>query len=211
MSQYNDNDSQHDFVQDNSVLSNSEKLIFQRQAGLYMIHCLVNNYRYYGESDNLSSRVAGHKYRLRNQTHWLTKLQNDWNNFGQENFQFVALEIGSSWQLKEDRLAKEKQLIESNRDVCYNIFSSWSERAGNKNPFYQKRHSEDSKKRMSFTKKGRPNRLLGRKISIRGKTYASIAEASRALGHSRRLIRERVNNQEDFFDWRSVIENDDLT
>ena len=47
---------------------------------------------------------------------------------------------------------------------------------------------------MSLAKKGIPNDKLGKKISIEGKIFPSIAQASRELGHSRKLIRLRMNS-----------------
>ena len=69
-----------------------------------------------------------------------------------------------------------------------------SDRIGELNGFYGKKHSEATKKAMSEIKKGIPNDSLGRKISIDGITYPSVAEASRQLGHARKTIRKKVDD-----------------
>lgn len=50
--------------------------------------------------------------------------------------------------------------------------------------------------------KGRPNNLLGRKISIQGVQYPSIAEASRQTKMARKTIRKKVNDpkEKDFLE-----------
>jgi hypothetical protein len=42
--------------------------------------------------------------------------------------------------------------------------------------------------------KGRPNHLLGRKLSIQGVEYPSIAEASRQTTMARKTIRKKLND-----------------
>ena len=33
----------------------------RKQPGLYMIRCIINDFRYYGESNNVSGRLASHR------------------------------------------------------------------------------------------------------------------------------------------------------
>lgn len=102
--------------------------------------------------------------------------------------------IGEDWNLKPTRLTMESQLINQNSERCYNIFASLEDKVGSLNPFYKKRDSEKTKKLMSLAKKNIPNDNLGRKIKIEGQIFPSIAEASRYLGHSQKLIRSRIND-----------------
>ncbi len=187
----------------NSVLNSSENLFPRKLPGIYMILCLANDYRYYGETANLSSRIASHKSMLRRQIHSNQKLQKDWNLYGEKFFNFDVLYIGEDWKLKASRLTLESQLITQNSDRCYNVFESYKLRTGELNPFYQKRHSEKTKAFMSTVKKGVPNDALGVKISIDGKVFPSIAQASRSLNHSRKLIRSRVDS-ENFPEWKRL-------
>jgi hypothetical protein len=190
----------------NSVLNSSENFFPRKLPGIYMILCLANDYRYYGETSNLSSRIASHKSMLRRQIHPNQNLQKDWNLYGEKIFNFDVLYIGEDWKLKASRLTLESQLITQNSDRCYNVFESYELRTGELNGFYQKRHSEKTKAFMSTIKKGIPNDALGAKISIDGKVFPSIAQASRSLNHSRKLIRTRVDS-ENFPEWKRIFDS----
>lgn len=185
---------------DNSML-NEKKLAARMLPGLYMIHCLENDYRYYGESSNISGRLASHKSMLRRKIHPNKFLQEDWNRFSEDNFAIYVLYIGKEWEERVLRLKRESELIGRDLEKCYNFYESPSKRIGELNGFFKKRHSEASLKLMREAKKGIPNESLGRKITIQGKDYPSIAEASRQTGHSRKLIRLRINS-DDYLDWK---------
>jgi hypothetical protein len=191
---------------DNSVLNVSIPLGPRKKPGIYMILCLANDYRYYGKTSNVSGRLASHKSTLRRKIHPNSKLQSDWNLYGENSFEFVILYIGEDWLVKENRLCVESNLILTDKERCYNFFDTYESRTGELNPFYQKRHSEKTKTIMILAKKGIPNDQLGSKISITGKVFPSIAQASRDLGHSRKLIRDRVNSSE-WPDWKRAIDS----
>ena len=168
-----------------------------------MILCTANDYRYIGETNNISLRLAGHKRDLRRKIHSNENLQKDFDLYGESLFDFTVLYIGDDWGNKQDRVKTEGQLIMNNMDKCYNTYAFMSERVGQLNFFYGKKHSQVTKKLMSEQKIGIPNDALGRKISILGVEYPSIAEAARKLGHSRKLIRIRVNNPQ-YSDWYTI-------
>lgn len=186
---------------DNFVL-NGKELSPRKLPGLYMIHCLSNDYRYYGETGNISGRIASHRSCLRRNIHPNKKLQEDWNKFS-SNFTFVILYMGNEWVKRQDRLVKEALLIGADFERCYNFFESQDKRIGELNPFFKKRHSESTIRLMKEAKSGVPNEALGRKISIHGKEYPSIAQASRDTGHSRKMITRRVGSDE-HPDWRAL-------
>lgn len=163
----------------------------RKQPGLYMIHCQVTDYRYYGESQNVSGRLASHKSMLRRRIHSNTVLQSDWNLFDEKDFQFVVLYMGEDWKEKAVRCKMESSLILKDIERVYNCFDSFEK---DKNPFYKRRHSEKTKALMRSSKKDVPNDLLGRKVSIDGQEFPSIAEASRVLGHARKTIKMRVES-----------------
>ena len=89
------------------------------------------------------------------------RLQTDWNLYGNSMFEFVILYIGEDWQLKSTRLNMESTLITQNKIKTYNMFESFQSRVNELNVFYQKRHSEKTKKQMSLSKKNIPNDILG--------------------------------------------------
>jgi hypothetical protein len=131
---------------------------------------------------------------LRRKIHTNTVLQSDWNLFNEKDFQFVVLYMGEDWKEKTIRLKMESSLILKDIERVYNCFDSFENRTADKNPFYKRRHSEKTKALMRSSKKGVPNDLLGRKISIDGQEFPSIAEASRVLGHARKTIKIRVES-----------------
>ncbi|BDA51907.1 hypothetical protein COCOBI_pt-2100 (chloroplast) [Coccomyxa sp. Obi] len=197
---------------DNSVLTKStawdqeSPLEARKLPGLYMIHCLANDYRYYGESDNVSGRIASHKSMLRRKIHPNMVLQSDWNRFAEDSFKFVVLYLGEDWAARKARLEMESGLILKDVERVYNCFDSFETGTGERNPFYKRRHSEKTKALQSLAKKGIPNDLLGKKISIDGQRFPSVAEAGRALGHARKTIRIRLNSPE-YPDWFTIVDD----
>lgn len=59
---------------DNSVQSQIQP---RKQPGIYMIRCKKNDWRYYGESKNVSGRLASHRSMLNRQIHPNKRLQLD--------------------------------------------------------------------------------------------------------------------------------------
>ena len=58
--------------EDNSVLN---RILPRKQPGIYMVHCIKNDWRYYGESSNVSGRLASHKSLLNRKIHPNKNLQ----------------------------------------------------------------------------------------------------------------------------------------
>ena len=118
----------------------------KRQPGIYMIRCIVNDKRYYGESKNVSSRLSSHKSYLKRNIHPCALLQHDWNLYQHCGFEFIVLFMGSKWENREDRLIKETSLILDDRPLCYNYLESPRARSKEKNPFWNKTHTKETKK-----------------------------------------------------------------
>ena len=62
------------------------------KSGIYAIKNKVNNKLYIGQSQNIKNRWNYHKNRLNNNKHLNKKLQNAWNKYGPDNFEFIMLE-----------------------------------------------------------------------------------------------------------------------
>ena len=165
----------------------------RKQPGLYMIRCIINDFRYYGESNNVSSRLASHRSSLNRKIHTNMVLQHDFNQYGLENFDFVVIFMGPCWENVLNRRGKETELIILDRALCYNILETTS-KPGELNPFFGRLHTPETKKKISDALKGIPNDLLGRKVFVNGNSYPSIAEASRQTGEARKTIRKKVND-----------------
>lgn len=63
--------------------------------GIYKIENLVNGKVYIGQSINILARWSDHKYKLENNLHENSYLQNSWNKYGAENFKFQIVELCS--------------------------------------------------------------------------------------------------------------------
>ena len=176
--------------EDNSVLNRIQP---RKQPGLYMIRCLENDWRYYGESSNVSGRLSSHKSMLNRGIHPNRPFQFDWDQYGSSKFQFICLFQGDKWSDPIVRRGKELELIILDRNITYNILEG-TKKPGEKNPFWGRIHSEETKKRIGDAMRGIPRDILGKKILIDNIEYPSIAEASRKTGHCRKLIRERLKN-----------------
>ena len=187
--------------EDNSV---PNRILPRKQPGIYMIHCLKNDWRYYGESSNVSGRLASHKSLLNKKIHPNRNLQKDWDIYGLDFFEFTILYMGEKWTESYIRRGKETELIILDRNQCYNILENNS-RPGELNPFWKKIHTPETKKKISEALKNRPNDLLGRKVSINGIEYPSIAEASRQTNIARKTIRKKIQdtNEKNFFEIKS--------
>jgi hypothetical protein len=188
----------HTFFCDKNELMNDNpvpKPIAPRQLpGVYMILCVSNNKRYFGQSKNVSARLSQHKSRLRRNIHEIPELQQDFNLYCEKNFEFSVVSISKNFPL-EERLALETQLVEHFPDLCYNKFSKGSRKREN-NPFWNKKHTEETIKQISISlAENRKNSILeGFQIVLEGVIYPSISEASRQTNHSRHTIRRWLND-----------------
>lgn len=159
--------------------------------GVYMILCLANNKRYYGESTNISSRLSQHKSKLRRNIHEVPELQRDWNLYGESFFEFSTLFLSRDCD-KAQRESLELEYITRHYDFCYNKFFKDSRKKEN-NPFWARKHSEETRKQIS---KSRAENSMpeGLAIMLKGEKYPSISEASRQTNHSRDTIRRWLND-----------------
>lgn len=167
------------------------RIATRQLPGVYMILCLKNNKRYYGESRNVSARLSQHKSKLNRNIHEVGELQRDWNLYGESFFEFSTVFISKDSN-KAQRESLELEYIARHHDSCYNKFFQGS-RKGKNNPFWGHQHSEETKKQMS---KARSESTIpeGLPIMLRGKKYPSISAASRETNHSRDTIRRWLND-----------------
>jgi len=79
------------------------------QSGIYYIKCLVNNKLYIGLTNNLRKRFNIHKHYLRNNKHDNPYLQNAWNKYNEDNFEFGVFEYCN------ENLLSEKEIFYINK------------------------------------------------------------------------------------------------
>ena len=196
----------HEKTENFNVVSKTERRspirqpVAKQQAtswpGIYMIRCIINDKRYYGETNNISGRLASHKHQLNEKVHMHKRMQHDWDTFGEKSFEFVVLFMGSEWTSRQKRIDKETLLIIQDRPLCYNYLLGVA-KPKEENPFWQKKNSEETKQLIDDAMRNRQNDLLGKPLKLNGIIYPSIAEASRATGMARKIIRKRLNDPND--------------
>ena len=71
------------------------------RSGIYMCRCTVNNQCYIGQSRDIKFRIQQHRSALKCQKHWNAYLQNCYNKYGKEAFEWTVLEYCDPEQLNE--------------------------------------------------------------------------------------------------------------
>ena len=142
-------------------------------CGIYKITNNVNEKVYIGQSINIKLRWKDHINALNRDDSSCTLLQRAWNKYGQENFSFEILELCSEDML-DDMEIKYIELYDSHNNG-YNIESGGNfqkhlsqetkqklsdmakERFSDtsKNPMYNKHHTDETKAKISASKKGK--------------------------------------------------------
>lgn len=136
--------------------------------GIYMIRCKINGKCYVGQSTNIKSRWRSHKYNLKHNKHSSKEMNKDWNAYGEDNFEFKIIQRCTKDELEE--LEKKYTIEFKAYDGGYNqIIGSYREGyvyteeqkkkvgesvSGEKNGFYGKQHTEETKNKISKKKKG---------------------------------------------------------
>ena len=119
-------------------------------TGVYVIKNLVNGKVYIGSTDtNFNHRFNEHKCRLRNNYHGNNHLQNAWNKYGEDNFEFYPLA-----RAKDNISSLEQKFVNflfDNYDYqdFYNIAKDVDK------PMLGRSQSEEAKRKLSESKKGK--------------------------------------------------------
>jgi len=138
-------------------------------SGIYKIQNLINNKIYIGQSINTNNRLKGHHKGLQINKH----LQNSWNKYGEQNFNFKTIKNCEENQLDDQEIYWIEYYKSDNPNFGYNKKSGGSNgrptketknkisqsTSGNKNPFYGKKHS-------NITIEGIRKKQTGKKYSI---------------------------------------------
>ena len=116
-------------------------------TGIYKIEHVDSGKIYIGSAVNIKRRWAEHKHRLKKQIHPNPKLQNAWNKYGAEAFEFTTL---ISCEPKDFVLYEQRSIdsYEASGDKGYNLCPVAGSVLGIK-------RSEETKAKMSAAQKGR--------------------------------------------------------
>lgn len=118
------------------------------KSGVYTIICRISGHVLVGESKNVHYRLTGHKNLLNKNKHTNPHLQNAWNLYGEENFEFEVLEY-CELQFTKGLENYWCNLLNSH-DRCkgYNILPT--------GPKGHQSHSLETKKKLSIASTGKP-------------------------------------------------------
>jgi len=175
-------------------------------SGIYAIVNKLNNKKYVGSSIDVRKRYRQHYNDLSKNKHVNTHLQNAWNKYGENAFEFSILETCDN--VRSTLLYIEQKYIDSDGD--YNICKLASHHCGesytghkisekhrkiisesNKNRIW----SEESRKKLSISSKNSEHNAKQRKIILQFdlnnkfiREYNSIMEAAINLGDKNRRV-----------------------
>lgn len=175
--------------------------------GIYTIYYSSNNKIYVGYTNNFTKRANKHYNRLLNNKHENPYLQNSYNKYGKDS---IVIEMLS--ECDEKFLASEEHywcnLLNSHK-LGFNIKPTHPD---NKvNGWKGRHHTNESKLKMSKSKKGKPNGLKGKKRNLNSykcsiptqkydlegnlvAEYISIAEAARLNSACIATIHQAIKN-----------------
>ena len=165
-------------------------------VGIYMIRCKPNNKIYVGQSMNISKRWKQHRIDLNGGYHTNEELQKDWNNYGEDNFEFKIVQ-----KCKEEYL-DELEIIHIEQFKAFEY--GYNETIGGKGSFGFK-HSESTKDKMKKPKSEIARKHMSETKSIKIvqldkdmrliATFNSSKEASEILGFDQGHINECCNGK----------------
>lgn len=176
---------------------------------VYSITCLNNGKVYFGRSQEIEKRWRSHKNMFRKSEHNNTKMQNDWNEYGEESFLF---EIIYTTNDLNDAIMIEQQYIDSDIFNKYNISNA---KIGG-DTFTNNPRKEEIRKLKSIASSGERNPMYGKpksekmlqrvkevnskKVIINGILYSSITEAGKAHDMKISTACYRIKSK-NFQDW----------
>lgn len=147
--------------------------------GVYQITNKINEHKYIGSSINIWRRWGSHLVELRKSTHTSTYLQNAWNKYGEDNFEFSVLVFCD----KENTLLYEQMCLDGLKPEYNARKDVYNSRAGTK-------ATDETKARLRESHLGNTSRL-GTKASDETKT--KLRKARLGKKHSEES-KEKMSN-----------------
>ena len=142
-----------------------------KKCGIYCIKNIITNKLYIGSSINIENRISLHKNMLKNNKHHSTKLQHSYNKHGENNFLFEIIEECDENLLLE----KEQNYI----DILNSFNDGYNCSKNSSNPMLGRKHSEESKIKMSKSQSGENHPLFGKNLSAEHKEKLRLAGLGR--------------------------------
>jgi len=182
-----------------------------KKCSIYCIRNTANNKRYIGSTINIVSRYSYHRSKLRRSIHENEHLQNAWNKYGEQSFEFSVIEeceISLRWDRELHYLQAHNTL---DKQFGYNMaphvnlppMTEETKRKisramkGRKPWITGRHHSEATKKKISKSntannamrgKTGDEHHFFGRKHTRKSKEKMSLAKLGRCNNHSSKAV-----------------------
>ena len=148
-------------------------------CGIYMIKNKVNGKMYIGQALDIEDRWGKHRSMLKSRYHTNKHLQNAWDKYGEESFEFSILLVCEENQLNtyeqyyifelmtyDDRVGYNKNYGGDSGRPTEETRKKMSENhanvKGENNHMYGKHHTEETRKKMSKSLKGKKHPMYGR-------------------------------------------------
>ena len=197
--------------------------LYKNNIGIYGIKNLINKKVYVGQTgERFLRRYWHHQWKLRNNSHDNAHLQRAWNKYGENNFEYIVLEIVDDVDLLDKLEIKHINHYKQN-NKSYNMLLGGGGRRGlplseqakkiigekNRQHMLGYKHSEETKRKMSKIRTGRrvdkstdilnPNLVKQIKLLlINGKTAKEVSDE---LSVEYRLINNLISNNT----WKTVF------
>lgn len=157
-----------------------------KKSGIYEIINTVNGKKYVGSSYDVKKRIQTHQSRLRTNKHINKHLQNAYNKYGVENFEFNIVELCGI-----DKLTEQEKYHLSKVNESYNIRKVVDSNLGIK-------LSEETKKKIGRSSLGRvvskkTRKLISEALKGKPKTKEGVLKMKKALT-GRKLTDEHKSN-----------------
>lgn len=166
------------------------------KSGIYFIENIINGKIYIGSSINIYKRIKSHKKYLMNGNHCNRKLQSAWDKYGENSFQFYCQEKIDNFN---DLISREQYWIDLfySHEKGYNICGIAGSRLGVSFTEIHKRkigkankglkRSEETKRKISESHKGKPSPKKGIKCSEEAKRKNSEAHKGKKLSEETKI------------------------
>lgn len=170
-------------------------------TGIYAIHNIYNDKYYIGQSKNIEHRWMQHRSRLKCQNHENKHLQNAYNKYGNNSFEYIIIELCN----KEELDYKEKYYIKY-YDSYYNGYNQ--DFGGGGCVGYK--HSEEEILKMRMVQNPEPVLQIDSNLNIVNE-WISCSQAGKTLGFSVRGIKacaKRINHQKTIGGYYWIFKNE---
>lgn len=152
----------------------------EKICGIYKIENIINHMLYIGQSVDIQKRWMMHRRELNNGTHGNRHLQRAWNKYGQDAFIFSILELCDEKDLNSLEIEYIAYYKANDEEYGYNLTiggdgvrgwiptDEWREKlkvvnAGENNPMFGKKHTEETKNKIRQKKVGDKNSMYGKR------------------------------------------------